>query len=267
MADIERYQLQDSGPKLYEDGAVALIFRPLAELTFERAPLHEGDRVLDAACGTGIVTRVAVQRFPNIRSIVGVDLNAAMLDVARASMPTHRAAVEWRQADICALPFPDGSFDVVTCQQGLQFFPDRSAALREMKRVLAHGGRLVFTVALSSPYHAALADSLARHVNAQAARSCLAPYALDDHEVVRKLVSDAEFDGIDMRVLELTLRANPAAADLLFETVATRSPFTREIAAVAATIKEEVHSALHAYRAGNDLVMPWKTHLVQARAT
>ena len=265
MADTERYQLQGNAPHLYEQGTVPTISRPIAERTFEHVSLYEGERVLDAACGTGIVTRVAVQRFGNIRKIVGVDLNSGMLDVARANTPTTGVSIEWPQGDVCALPFPDGSFDVVLCQQGLQFVPDKSAALRDMQRVLARGGRLVFTVAIESPYHAALADSLTRHVNAEAATNCLSPFTLRDAGTVWKLVDGAEFRTIDMKVLEVMIRIRPSSADAMFETMAARSPFSREIAEVRMTIRQEVSAALQAYRDGDDFVMPWKTHLVQAR--
>lgn len=264
MADTERYQLKDSAPQLYEDGQVPLLFQPLAELTLGHVSLHEGDRVMDAACGTGIVTRVAVERVTNIGSIVGVDLNAGMLDIARRRMPKTSVPVEWRQADLCELPFPDGSFDVVLCQQGLQFIPDKAAAVREMGRMLASGGRFIFTVWIESPYHTALADSLARQVDAQAAKSCLSPYSLHDREVVRKLVSNAGFLDIDMKVLDVMIRLSPSSADSLFGIVAARSPFAREIADVSAVLKQEVSAALRPYRDGDDLVMPWKTHLVQA---
>lgn len=265
MADTDRYQLKDNAPQVYEQGLVPLLFRPLAELTFESVSLDKGERVLDAACGTGIVTRVAMERFTGIRKVVGVDLNPGMLEVARANTPKTDTPVEWRQGDICALPFPDGGFDVVLCQQSLQFIPDKGAALREMRRMLAEAGRLIFTVWIESPYHTALADALTRHVNAEAAKGCLSPYALHDAEVVRKLVSDAGFRKIDMKVLEVMIRVSPSSADSLFETIAARSSFAREISEVRATLDQEVSAALQAYRDGNDFVIPWKSHLVRAK--
>jgi ubiquinone/menaquinone biosynthesis C-methylase UbiE len=107
MADT-RYQLEGNAPQLYERDTVQTLARPLAELMFEHVSLHAGDRVLDAACGTGIVTRVAAQRFGNLSHIMGVDLNPGMLEVARAHTPTTGVPVEWRQGDVCALPFPVG---------------------------------------------------------------------------------------------------------------------------------------------------------------
>jgi ubiquinone/menaquinone biosynthesis C-methylase UbiE len=174
-----RYQLAGNAPQLYERETVHTLGRPSAELMLARVPLRAGDRVLDAACGTGIVTRVAVQRYGDLGHVIGVDLNAGMLDVARANSPATRVPIEWRQADVCALPFSDARFEVVLCQQGLQFVPVPSVALREMRRVLVPGGRLACTVFSEIPaYYAALAEALARHVSADAATSCLSRYTV-----------------------------------------------------------------------------------------
>ena len=83
-----RFQLEGDAAQLFEQYSVPMLARPISELTFEHVSLHEGERVLDAACGTDIVTRVAVERFRNIASSVGIDLNAAMLEAARANTPT-----------------------------------------------------------------------------------------------------------------------------------------------------------------------------------
>ena len=134
MADTERFQLEGNAPQLYEQYVVPMSARPIVELMFEHVSLPEGARILDAACGTGIVTRVAVERFSNIASIVGIDLNAGMLEVARANTPTTDIPIAWREGDVCALPFPDDSFNIVLCSTGLQFFPNKLAALREVRR-------------------------------------------------------------------------------------------------------------------------------------
>jgi ubiquinone/menaquinone biosynthesis C-methylase UbiE len=174
-----RYQVAGNAPQLYERETVHTLGRPLAELMLARVSLHAGDRVLDAACGTRIVTRVAVQRYRDVGHVVGVDLNAGMLEVARAHTPASRVPIEWRHGDACALPFPDSRFDVVLCHQGLQFVPDPGTALRELRRVLVPGGRLACTVFSEiPPYYAALAAALARHVSADAATSCLLRYTL-----------------------------------------------------------------------------------------
>ena len=126
-------------PEIFEQGLVGPLFRPWVDPLLDEVRLATGDRVLDVACGTGIVARVARERLGGAAAIVGVDVSAPMLAVARRVAPS----IDWREGDAGALPRRDGEqFDVVLCQQGLQFFPDRAAAAREMHRALADGGRL-----------------------------------------------------------------------------------------------------------------------------
>ena len=97
-----------------------------------------GKRVLDVACGTGIVARKAAGLVGPGGRIAGLDLNEGMLRVARECAGREGAtAIEWYHGDVSRMPFSSGEFDTVLCQQGLQFFPDKAAALREMNRVLA----------------------------------------------------------------------------------------------------------------------------------
>lgn len=128
-----------SFPEIYESALVGPLFRPFAEVLLERVAPRPGDRVIDVACGTGIVARVARERLGADAHIVGVDLAPPMLAVARSVDPS----IDWRQGDATALPVSaDERFTVLTCHQGLQFMPDKPAAVREMRRVLDSGGRL-----------------------------------------------------------------------------------------------------------------------------
>jgi prepilin-type processing-associated H-X9-DG protein len=130
---------QKSFPEIYEQAIVGPLFQPWVGPLLDDARLAPEDRVLDVACGTGIVARLAKERLGGSRKVVGVDVNAQMLDVARRIAPM----VDWREGNAAALPLGDGEqFDVVLCQQGFQFFQDRAAAAREMRRALAKGGRL-----------------------------------------------------------------------------------------------------------------------------
>jgi SAM-dependent methyltransferase len=130
---------QLSFPQMYERWLVAPLFRPYAEITLDEVSLSNRDRVLDIACGTGIVARVARERLGDSGSVVGVDVSPDMLAVARAVAPS----IDWRVGEASALPLGDGEqFDVVVCQQGLQFFPDKAAAAAQMRRALANGGRV-----------------------------------------------------------------------------------------------------------------------------
>ena len=124
----------------YERYLVPAFFHAFAGELVSLAAPWPGERVLDIACGTGALTRLLVERVGPNGHVTGLDLSAGMLAVARTLLDEPN--VDWHEGSALELPFPDGSFDLVTCQQGLQFFPDRPAGVREMRRVLKPGGRL-----------------------------------------------------------------------------------------------------------------------------
>ncbi len=125
--------------EIYERVLVGPLFRPFAEQLVARVAPIRGDSVIDVACGTGIAARVARERLGPEARIVGVDVAPAMLAVARTVDPT----IDWREGNAISLPVSATEhFTVLTCHQGLQFMPDKLAAIREMRRVLAPGGRM-----------------------------------------------------------------------------------------------------------------------------
>lgn len=131
-------------PELYNTHLVPLIFEAYAVDLAARLALRPLTRVLEIAAGTGVVTRAMATTLPEAVSIVATDLNQPMLDHASA-LGTKRA-VEWRQADAMQLPFQDGAFDAVVCQFGVMFFPEKSRAYSEARRVLRSGGVFIFNV-------------------------------------------------------------------------------------------------------------------------
>jgi ubiquinone/menaquinone biosynthesis C-methylase UbiE len=131
-------------PKLYETYLVPMIFEPYAVDLVNRLATRPLTRVLEIAAGTGVVTRKLASVLPQSVSIVATDLNQAMLDLA-AEIGTQRP-VEWRQADAMQLPFEDAEFDAVVCQFGAMFFPEKSKAFSEARRVLKPGGVFMFNV-------------------------------------------------------------------------------------------------------------------------
>ena len=131
-------------PKLYDTHLVPLIFEPYAADLANRLRSRSLSRVLEIAAGTGVVTRALAAVLPESVSIVATDLNQAMLDQG-ATVGTKRA-VEWRQADAMKLPFGDATFDAVVCQFGVMFFPEKSKAFAEARRVLRPGGVFLFNV-------------------------------------------------------------------------------------------------------------------------
>jgi ubiquinone/menaquinone biosynthesis C-methylase UbiE len=140
----EHWQLDGSAPELYQRYLVPAITSVWASDLIDRVKPRPGEAALDIACGTGAVTRVAAERMTTGR-VVGLDFNPGMLAVAR-SVANSGTSIEWVEGSALSLPFDDGSFDLVLCQLGLQFFPDRPLALREMRRVLAPSGRVALSV-------------------------------------------------------------------------------------------------------------------------
>ena len=143
MSEADRV-FAGSIPALYERYLGPLIFEPYAVDLAERVANIEASRVLETASGTGILTRALRRLLPETTEIVATDLNQPMLDFAAAQPGAARVA--WRSANALSLPFPDQSFDVVACQFGAMFFPDKVAAYREARRVLGPGGCFVLSV-------------------------------------------------------------------------------------------------------------------------
>jgi SAM-dependent methyltransferase len=141
-----QYSLTGSAPEMYERNMVPAIFAPFAKGLLEFANLLAGEYVLEVAHGTGIVARLAWPQVAPSGHVVGLDVNAAMLEVARSASEEVGAPIAWQEGDIAWLPMADGAFDVSLCRHGLQYFPDRHAALTEMHRMLRASGRLVLSV-------------------------------------------------------------------------------------------------------------------------
>ena len=153
-----QWQLAGTAAELYQELLVPTVFKPWGTDLVELADLRQGERVLDVACGTGVVARLAAQQVGATGEVTGLDLNAGMLRVARSLPSLPGAPVTWVEGSALAMPLPDGSFDVVLCQQGVQFFPDQRAGLQEFKRVLVPRGRVLFSVwEGETPYTVAMA--------------------------------------------------------------------------------------------------------------
>jgi ubiquinone/menaquinone biosynthesis C-methylase UbiE len=195
----------------YERYFVPLIGARVAADLVAAAHLRSSERVLDAACGTGVVTKLAAKHVAPDGAVSGLDLNPAMLAVARA---TTRAdvSVDWHQAAAEDLPFPDESFDAVLCGMGLQFFSDKQAALLEFHRVLVPGGRLVANVPGPTPLpFQIMADALAQHIGPQSATFVHAVFSLHDPDDVQNLATEAGFKSVDVRSADISLELPPPA--------------------------------------------------------
>jgi ubiquinone/menaquinone biosynthesis C-methylase UbiE len=264
--DAERWQLEEASAEAYERYAVASWSGALAEQLIALAAPAPGERVLDVACGTGIVARLAAQAVGEGGSVTGVDLNGGMLDVARA----RDATIVWRQGDVEALALQDGSVDVVTCQQGLQFFPRRGAALAEMHRVLAPSGRLALSVMrpiAHNPGWGALADALARHAGPEAGAMMRAPFPEWDAAELRELVTSAGFH--DVRVLIVVASARYPSPSELVRWEAASSPLAGPLSALSAETRDalvaDVAAAIADRLDDDGILFAQEIHVVLAR--
>jgi SAM-dependent methyltransferase len=233
-----------TAPENYERYFVPAIGAPLAAELVEGAALRPGDRVLDVACGTGVVTRLAAGRVGAEGAVAGLDINPGMLGVARSTARTE-LGIEWHEAGADALPFQDGTFDVGLCQMGLQFFPDKLAALREVRRVLVPGGRLVLNVPGPTPrLFSILADALARHVQPEVAGFVHQVFSLHEVQELESLVRGAGFVDVSIRAsderlplaapedfLWQYLHSTPLAAAVAGLDGERRDAFAREVVA------------------------------------
>jgi ubiquinone/menaquinone biosynthesis C-methylase UbiE len=132
-------------PELYDRLMVPLIFEPYAADLAKRVVAAGPRDVLETAAGTGVLTRALASKLPAEAHITATDLNQPMLDYAKARQSGDKR-IGWKQADALALPFEDHSFDVVACEFGAMFFPDKIQGYKEARRVLKPGGRLLFNV-------------------------------------------------------------------------------------------------------------------------
>src|SRR5512139_1418566 len=164
---VTQFQLQGNAAERYERWVVPFVGWPMVLPLLDLADLRAGERVLDLATGTGMLARLAARRVTPGGAVTGLDLNDEMLKAARELPLPPGLKIEWLQGSAQALPFDDGTFDVVVCQQGFQFFPDRMGALHQMRRVLRAGGRVALSVFSGpSPFFMEERDAVVRHVSA-----------------------------------------------------------------------------------------------------
>lgn len=265
----------DNPAERYEEFFGPALFGPWASVLVDRAAPRPGERVLDLACGTGIVTRQVASAVGPEGSVVGVDLSADMLAVARRLPVPGDVPVQWRRGDAAALDLPDGSFELLLCQQGLQFFPDRPAAAREMRRVLTPEGRAVVSVWQGVHRHPLLAASsaaVADHLGVPIS-DVDAPFSLGDADALRRVLRDAGFHRVEVTPETLDARFPSAEAFIAMTTVAAAAvlpayahvvsdPDAR--AALIAVSTEATRELVEQHRDGEGLTVPWAAHIATA---
>jgi len=240
----------------YERYFVPTIGMPFATALLDAAGLHRGERVLDVACGTGVVTRLVAELVGPNGAVAGLDINPAMLAVGR-SVRSSGAAIEWHEGSAESLPLAEGSFDVVLSSLGLQFVPDKASALREMRRVLAPDGRLaIATVGPTPPLFAILEQALARHVTPEVAAFMQAVFSLHEPQDLEKLTTGAGFRDVEVRSKALSLTL-PGPGEFLWQYV-----HSTPLAAAVAQIDDVGRAALE-----HDVVAGWRSFMKDGTLT
>ena len=207
-----------NAPDTYQRHFVPVIGRPLAIDLVETAGIRAGQRVLDVACGTGVVTRLVAERVGPAGQVAGADINAAMLEAARSFSAGDEPPIAWYETAAEAMPLPDASFDVVLCQLGLQFMQDKEAALREMRRVLVPGGQVFISVPRPMPFFGVMTDAVARHIDPATASFVRLVFSLGDTTELERLLAGAGFEGVTVRLTTKEMHL-PPAADFLWQYV------------------------------------------------
>ena len=263
-----QWQLAGNAAERYERVLVPVIFAPWAADLVELAGLRRREHLLDVACGTGVVARLAAQQVGAAGHVTGLDLNQGMVAVARSLPPcSGAAAVTWIEGSALAMRLPDASFHVVLCQQGVQFFPDRPVALREMRRVLVPGGRVFVSVWEGpTPYTIAMWNAVERHVGTDAAATLRKGRASEDPEALLQLMMQAGFRDVQIRARTRTTHL-PAVAEFVLQHLAA-TPVAGAVEAlnssVRAALAEEVRTALRPYADGGGIAFPDATNVVTA---
>jgi SAM-dependent methyltransferase len=263
MAEPERWQVSTNAAEVYESCFVPAIFGAWAGPVADAAAIGAGDRVLDVGCGTGVLAREARRRVGQEGAVVGLDLNEGMLAVAARTEPD----IAWRLADATALPFEDARFDVVVSQFALMYFPDRMAALREMWRILAPGGRLAVAVWASIDHargYQILVEVAARQCGREATDVLAAPFVLGDQAELAKLFASSGISEASTALREGSIRF-PSIKEFI-RTEVKGSPLADVLGVHAMqTLVAESETALAAFVVpSGEIVMPMDAHIVTA---
>jgi SAM-dependent methyltransferase len=260
----ESFQIPIEAAEAYEATFVPAFFAQWAPILCDAAGIGAGHTVLDVACGTGIVARVAAERA-GAAQVTGVDLNEAMLTVARRARPE----LDWRLGNAQKLPFADGEFDVVVSQMALMFFPDPAAALAEMARVVAPGGTVAVLVPGALDRQAAFAPFVAmaaRHAGSEAVDLLTAYFRAGDLDELAGLLGAAGPNVTEQRRVDGIYRA--PSVDAFVTTEVESTPLVERMSAETyQQIREEARTVLAPFTADDGSVAaPFEANLVVAVA-
>ena len=261
MTRRETFQVSSGAAEIYESRFVPALFAQWAPLVVDQATVTEGQRILDVACGTGVVARAAADRVGPHGLVVGLDLNPGMLAVARRIRPD----LDWCLGDAGTLPFPDDTFDAALCQMALMFFPDRRRSLAEMHRVARRVTVCVPAALPDQPAYGLLVRVAARHAGPEAVALLDTYWSCGDRDELVALVGEA--GATVERCTTHTGTARFPSPDALVDTEIDGSPLAERIGAeTREAIRRDVRSELARYvQADGTVAAPLVAHVVTGR--
>lgn len=256
----------------FENYMVPALFAPWSSYLVQSANAQPGQRVLDVACGTGIVARRIVPRVGAQGRVIGLDINPDKLNVARVAAKREGLAIEWGTGQAEQLPFPAGSFDLIVCQFGLMLFNDRHAALTEMYRVLRTGGGVGLSVWQGldhHPFYQVLHDISQQRLGTSSVPEV---FSLGDAGELRSLLTDAGFQHVEIEPASITARFPNPEEFLAWEVDVdpAEAPALQHLdtpaqQAILAAVYRDMQPSLREVVQGDHVVMPFHAHIARAR--
>lgn len=240
MSSVSYRNFTGTSAQNYQRYFVPAIATPVAAGLLRAADFQPGERVLDVACGTGVIARLAAEKVGPTGAVTGVDIAPDMIDVAKATPWPADVPVEWHVGDVTSLPFADGSQHVVVCQMGLMFMTDKRASLAEMHRVLAPGGRLIVnTPGDIQPVFTIMEQAIVEHISPELGGFVRAVFSMHDPDALAELLRGTGFDDVSSTTTTATLRL-PFPAEFLWQYInlTPMAPFVAEASEEARTALE-----------------------------
>jgi ubiquinone/menaquinone biosynthesis C-methylase UbiE len=261
------FQIAQQAAALYEQHTSTFML-PFAQAIIEAVDVRADSSVLDVACGTGFVSRIAATLVSGAGRLVGADVNPAMIAVAEERHPNQ---VEWYVAPAHALPFDDSEFDVALCQQGIQFFPDPVAALRESRRVLRADGQIALTAwapLSKNPYFEAQYESISSACGYEATRGFLNAVRSDGDSWLEAIAREAGLVHVELHTITSTTILPPMES--YFAPQLASTPWGTLFSGVTATVQrrvvQEATEKLSGFLTSDEtLMIPFVSHLLTAR--
>lgn len=267
MVTSTQWQLARAAAERYQHILTPAILGPFARALVDVATLQANESIVDVGCGTGAAARYSAEVVGGSGQVVGIDVNAGMLDVARSLPTVQGAPITWREASATQLPLDDESVDVALCAQTLQFLVEKQASVSEMQRVVKSGGRVAVSLWCpieDNPYFDVLVSTIARQIGAETAAGLKSAFAFSDADEIRRLFEAAGFGSIEITVtqLDLPLPNLPEFVPRHISATPMAAGFAQASGTVQQTVIEEVAGKLRHYETPGGPCIPFRSHMI-----